>query len=242
MTAELKRKVVVITGAGSGIGKAIAMEIAKLGPAMCLVGRKEEKLRVVAEALSRNCSQVFCYPCDLAVEENIQDVSERIIGVRNRVDILIHSAGAFAFGPLETTTADEFDSLYRINVRAPYLLTRALLPLIKSSKGEIVFVNSSAGLSANANVGAYAATKHALKAIADSLRQEVNSWGVRVFSIYPGRTATPMQAEVHKMEDKIYHPENLLQARDVAKTVLNVISLPRTAEVTDLNIRPMLKS
>jgi NADP-dependent 3-hydroxy acid dehydrogenase YdfG len=90
-------------------------------------------------------------------------------------------------------------------------------------------------------VAQYSATKHALKAIADSLREEVNAEGVRVVSVYPGRTATPMQAEVHELEGKPYKPERLMQPADVAEVVLTALTLPRTTEVTDLMVRPMAK-
>jgi NADP-dependent 3-hydroxy acid dehydrogenase YdfG len=159
----------------------------------------------------------------------------------DKVDMLIHSAGIISVGSLEVSSVADFDKQYKINVRAPFLLTQALLPMLRSGKGQIVFINSSAGVNASANIGPYAATKHALKAIAESLRQEVNEQGIRVFSIFPGRTATPMQAEVHEREGKIYHPERLLQPEDVAKIVLQALSLSRTAEVTDVDIRPMLK-
>jgi NADP-dependent 3-hydroxy acid dehydrogenase YdfG len=88
----------------------------------------------------------------------------------------------------------------------------------------------------------YDATKHALKAIADSLRAEVNSYGVRVLSVYPGRTATDMQARIHKAEDRSYRPELLLQPADVASVILNALLVPRTAEVTDIHIRPLMKT
>jgi NADP-dependent 3-hydroxy acid dehydrogenase YdfG len=80
-----------------------------------------------------------------------------------------------------------------------------------------------------------------LKAIADSLRAEVNADGVRVVSLYPGRTATPQQQEIHELENKPYHPERLLQPQDIARAVVDALSLPRTAEVTDINIRAMQK-
>jgi NADP-dependent 3-hydroxy acid dehydrogenase YdfG len=90
-------------------------------------------------------------------------------------------------------------------------------------------------------VGQYGAMKHALKAIADSLRAEVNPKGIRVLSVYLGRTATPMQADIHREEGKIYRPEALLQPCDVASTIIHAITLPRTAEITDISIRPMKK-
>jgi NADP-dependent 3-hydroxy acid dehydrogenase YdfG len=104
-----------------------------------------------------------------------------------------------------------------------------------------VFINSSAGLNARAELAQYAATKHALKAIADSLREEINDDGVRVLSIFLGRTATPMQATVHEMEGREYHPERLMQPEDVATVVINALSLPRSAEVTNIVVRSLAK-
>jgi NADP-dependent 3-hydroxy acid dehydrogenase YdfG len=121
-------------------------------------------------------------------------------------------------------------------------LTQTLLPLLKSGKGQVVFINSSAGLKAGVNNAQYAATKSALIAIADGLRNELNSEGIRVLSVYPGRTATAMQETVYKMEGRTYRPERLLQAEDIAITVINALSIPRTAEITDIHIRPFLKS
>jgi NADP-dependent 3-hydroxy acid dehydrogenase YdfG len=105
-----------------------------------------------------------------------------------------------------------------------------------------VFINSSAGLNASANVGQYAATKHALKAVADSLRHEVNAEGLRVLSIYPGRTASPLQEAVFKMEEREYRSEMLIQPEDLAAVIINALALPRSAEVTDINVRPLTKS
>jgi len=88
----------------------------------------------------------------------------------------------------------------------------------------------------------YDSTKHALKAIADSLRAEINVHGVRALSVYLGRTASEMQERICQMERKTYRPELLLQPADVASVIVNALSLPRTAEVTDISIRPMIKS
>jgi len=155
--------------------------------------------------------------------------------------VLVHSAGVISMGPVESAPVEELDRQYRINVRAPYVLTRALLPMLMPRRGQIVFVNSFAGLAAAPNLSQYAATKFALKALADSLRAEVNPAGVRVLTVYPGRTATPMQAAVHEMEGKPYRPESLAQPEDVAALVIGALCLPRTAEVTELFVRPMRK-
>jgi len=98
------------------------------------------------------------------------------------------------------------------------------------------------GVHARANVGQYAATKHALKAVADSLRDEVNPDGVRVLSIFAVRTASAMQETIHRLENKVYDSQLFLQPEDIASVVVNALTLPRTAEVTDIYIRPLVKS
>jgi NAD(P)-dependent dehydrogenase (short-subunit alcohol dehydrogenase family) len=144
---------------------------------------------------------------------------------------------------MERAHIKDFDIQYITNVRAPYLMTQRLLPLLTTVRRQIVFINSSVGLTVKRlEVGQYGATKHALKAIADSLREEVNPKGVRVLTVYLGRTATPMQESLYRLEGRVYHPEALLQPEDAASVVVQTLMLPTTAEVTDLSIRPMIKS
>lgn len=232
--------VAVITGASGGIGEAIALSLARGGARLLLAGRSAEKLEIVAERARDLSPSVESFAADLADDENIHDLAARAVGAFGGVDLLIHSLGLFVGGPLETSPVEDLDRQYRINTRAPYLLTQALLPSLLARQGQVVFVNSGAGINpARGQWGAYAASKHALRAIADSLRDEVNKRGVRVISVYPGRTATPMQEEVHRFEGRPYDPERFLQPRDVASVVLNALALPRTAEVTDLQVRPM---
>ncbi len=237
----LSDKVAVVTGAGSGIGKAVALELARCGAVLCIAGRRLEALERVAGAAPGGRDRVQCRRVDLALDDEVEAFAASVRRDFGRVDILVHSAGAIALGKLESASVDQFDTQFRINVRAPYKLTQVLLPMLKSACGQIVFVNSSAGVTARANVGQYAATKHALKAVSDSLREEVNEYGIRVVSVYPGRTATPMQAGIYASEGKDYEPGSLLQAEDVAAQVVQALSLPRTAEVTDIHIRPMVK-
>ena len=238
----LKDQVAVVTGAGSGIGKAIALKLAQHGLRLCLIGRTLDKLEATAQAAQGHSPGIRCYRVDLAIDNEITACATDIRNDVGQVDILIHSAGVIALGRLDSASIIDFDWQYRVNVRAPYVLTQALLPLLKSRRGQIVFLNSSAGLSARANLGQYAATKHALKAIADSLREEVNAEGLRVMSIFPGRTASAMQAAVYQMEGREYHPELLLQPQEVAEVVIHSLTLPHNAELTDSFIRPRIKS
>jgi NADP-dependent 3-hydroxy acid dehydrogenase YdfG len=138
---------------------------------------------------------------------------------------------------------EDFDLQYAADLRMPYLLTTLLLPMLKSSCGQIVFINSSLGVNAKQpGVGQFAAAQHGLKAIADSLREEVNPDGIRVLTVYPGRTATARQKRLHQEGGKPYRPEVLLQPADVASVVIHSLALPKTAEVTDIHIRPMIKT
>lgn len=234
-------QVAVVTGGSSGIGKAIALKLATQGATLCLLGRTLPALDEIIQSVKNTAPDSQKYAVDLAKEEDVHKLITSIQQDFRRVDILVHAAAAYSMSKIATSSIEDFDWLYRTNVRAPYLLTQALLPMVKAQRGQIVFVNSSVGLSAKANVGMYSATKHALKAIADSLREEVNVEQVRVLSIFPGRTATPLQAKIHEMEGKPYHPESLMQPEDVASVVINALSLPRSAEVTDINVRPFAK-
>jgi short-subunit dehydrogenase len=239
---SLKNQYAVISGASSGIGRAVALGLSAKGVKTCLLGRKLETLEGVAKLARKAGPQVLCYQVDLTVDQDVFKIADLIQQNVGHVDMLIHSAGVISFGRLESATVESFDRQYRINVRAPYVLTQAFLPLLRSNGGQIVFINSSAGLNASANVGQYAATKHALKAIADSLRQEINAEGLRILSVYPGRTATPMQKAIFKMEGRDYRPERLMQPEDIASVIISALALPRSAEVTDIHVRPLVKS
>jgi len=233
--------IAVVTGASSGVGKAIAIGLARGGAVVCLLGRQLDVLEAMAGSARDEEQQMRCYHADLAKDGGVREVSAQLQRDFGHVDVLVHSAGMIINGPLESAAVEDLDRQYRINVRAPYLLTQALLPLLKARRGQIVFINSTVGLNAVANAGQYAATKHALRAMADSLRAEVNPALVRVLSVFLGRTATPMQAAVHRMEGRAYRPELLIQPEDVAMVVLNTLRLPYTVEVTDIHLRPMTK-
>ena len=239
--STLQHHVAVVTGASSGIGRALALGLAAQGARLCLIGRKLESLRAVVDATGSTGTHL-CYQADLALDHEVDALVASLQRDVQSVDILVHAAGAIWLAPFESATAEQLDEQYKVNVRAPYVLTQGLLPSLISRQGQVLFVNSSAALSAKAHAGQYAASKHALKAVVDSLREEVNPAGVRVLSLFLGRTASPMQAAVHAMEGKAYLPELLMQPQDVAAMALHALALPRSIEVTDISMRPLLKS
>ncbi len=233
-------KAAVVTGASGGIGEAIAVALAGEGARLLLSGRSADKLERVAGTARDLSPAVETFAADLAEDEAVQALASRAEAAFGGVDILVHSIGLFVAGRFETSPVEDLDRQYRINTRVPYLLTQALLPSLISRQGQVLFVNSSTGFHPpRAGWVGYGASKHALRALADGLRDEVNEKGVRVITVFPGRTATPMQEEVHRYEGRDYDPERFLQPPDVAAAVLNALALPRTAEVTDLHIRPM---
>ncbi len=237
-----QNQVGVVTGATSGIGRAIALSFAARGMTVVVIGRDPKRLEELAAQARARTDRVLAYRADLSDDQEIRRVRDEVHMSCGAIDVLVHSIGAFHMASIEATPVMELDRLYRTNVRAPFALTQALLPMVCSRQGQIVFINSSVGLATRANVAAYSATKFALRAIADALRAEVNADGVRVLSVYPGRTATPQQEAIHALEGKPYRPEMLMQPEDVATAVVDALAVARTAEVTDVCIRPLRKT
>jgi NADP-dependent 3-hydroxy acid dehydrogenase YdfG len=233
-------QVAIVTGGGTGVGAAIALALADGGSRLCLIGRRRDPLEMVAAEARQLGVEAACYSADLADELGQIELTQQLSRDLARVDVLVQNAAMHVSGAIDGARLEDLDEQYRTNVRAPYVLTQALLPMLKAHRGQVVFINSSSGIGAKPMSAQYDATKHALRAVANSLRAEVNAHGVRVLSVYLGRTATDMQARIHAADSKPYRPECLLQPEDVASVVLNALSLPRTAEVTDIHIRPMI--
>jgi NAD(P)-dependent dehydrogenase (short-subunit alcohol dehydrogenase family) len=242
VSGSLNGKTAVVTGASSGIGAAIAICLAEEGAQVHLIGRNQAGLDAVAQNAMKSSPRILTYQADLSTDEGLDALTASLNRDCERLDILVHCAGIFAMAPFEKAIREDFDRQYRTNVRAPFVLTQGLLSMLRRDRGAVVFINSSAGLTTRANIAQYSATKFALKAVADSLRAEVNAHGVRVLSVYPGRTASPQQAAIHKAEGKEYRPDLLMQPADVAGVIVDTLKVSTTAEVTDINIRPMQKS
>jgi NADP-dependent 3-hydroxy acid dehydrogenase YdfG len=236
-------KVAVVTGANSGIGKAVAIALAKSGVYVSLVGRNLRKLESFKQE-DKSIEPLFgCYQADLSVDNDLRKLTARIEKDFDKIDILVHSAGVISISQVENASIEDLDKQFSVNVRAPYYLTQSFLPALRRAQGQIIFINSSVALrKASRKLSQYTITKYALRALADSLRDEINSYGVRVVTIYPGQTATPMQSKIYELDGKKYEPERLLQPEDIASVVLHTLNLPRTAEVTDISIRPFRKS
>ena len=229
----------LVTGAGRGIGRAIAKRLAELGATVLCVSRTQSELD---ETVGAAGSRAFALALDISSDGAAQAMVGALLDRAPSLDILVHCAGVMKMGSVETSHLIDFDQAWRINVRGPYALTQAALPALRTSRGQVLFVSSSIIRAANtAGRGMHAATQAALKAFADTFRDEVNPHGIRVLSIVPGRTATPRQEHMHAVAGVTYHPESLLQPEDVAELACDALLLSRTAEATDLFVRPMQK-
>ncbi|QES48104.1 short chain dehydrogenase [Streptomyces venezuelae] len=223
----------LITGAGSGIGASVADRLHARGDELILLARDAAR----GKELTARYPGARALVADLADPDRISWAFSHQ-ALPDRLDSLLHIAGIVDLGPVGELRPKTWHQQLNVNLIAPAELTRLLLPSLRAAQGQVVFVNSGAGLNAHPEWGAYAASKHGLKALADSLRGEERANGVRVTSVYPGRTATPMQAKVHSQEGKAYDPQAWIDPESVATTILMAVDLPRDAEVNDLTVRP----
>ncbi|WP_413103417.1 SDR family oxidoreductase [Streptomyces sp. Inha503] len=223
----------LITGAGSGIGAAVTERLAERGDELWLLARDAGRAKELAERFPGVRTVVG----DLADPDRLSWALGHQ-ALPDRLDSLLHIAGVVDLGEVGELTPKAWNRQLAANLVAPAELTRLLLPQLRLAQGHVVFVNSGAGLRANAQWAAYAASKHGLKALADALRWEESGNGVRVTTVYPGRTATPMQVKVHQQEGKEYEAERWIAPETVASTILTALDLPHDAEITDLQVRP----
>ena len=229
----------VVTGATSGIGNAIARRLLQEAYVIHALGRCAEELGRLSGEFPTSC-----VPCQIDLRDTgqVHSFGRAIKNERVGLNVLIHSAGVHGMGSIATTLPGELDELYEANVRAAYLLSQSLLPALERARGTIIFINSSAATRTVSNVVAYSMMQHASRALANGLRAEVNHLGIRVLSIFLGRTATPRIARVFRAENRPFDPQKLLQPEDVADVVSQVLRLPQRVEITELSMRPSAKS
>lgn len=227
--------VAVVAGASGDIGRAISQDLARAGIDLLLVGRNHERLTAVAAGLDAP-ERAKVVVADLAQANGIESVYNEVVRAGG-VDCLVLGSGIYERSGDPAVFAHQFAN----NVLGPYALIRRLLPFLIAARGQIVFLNSTQGLLATKGVDQFAATQHAMKAVADSLRDEINPLGVRVVSLFLGRTATERQKAIFAAEQRVYSPNELIQPRDVASLVVCLLNVSRTTEVTDVKLRPMQK-
>lgn len=239
MRNDIDGEVALVTGAGSGIGRAIAVRLAELGCDIVLVGRNAAKLQETAAMVAEKGRTAHPMPCDLtdaeAIVALVQDVRETI----GRLDVLVNDAGVMVRKSLEETTTDELDAILATNVRAPYILCRECLPLLReSSAAEIVNVCSVVAHEGYPMQSAYAASKHALLGMSKSLANEVYEQGIRVHVVSPGGVRTAMVGEARP--DLASVP--MIEPDDMADAVEYLLTHRTDAVVDEIRIHRSTKA
>ena len=222
------RPIALITGASRGVGAAVARALAPTHD-LILGGRGSAEL----DALALELHGAVTLPVDVTDYDDLAAAVETI----TELDVLVHSAGlASSLEAVADTPVDEWRALLDVNVVAAAELTRLLLPALRTRRGHIVFLNSGAGQNVRAGWTPYAASKFALRALADGVRAEEPD--LRVTSIYPGRIDTDMQRDIVAREGNDYRPERYLKPSTVAAAIAHAIMTPDDAHPTDLTLRP----
>lgn len=216
----------LVTGAGGGIGSAIAAALAPTHT-LLLAGRPSERLDAVAERLGATT-----FPLDLTDTDEIESSCEIV----DQLDVLVHNAGLFIPGRVAESSIEEWRATFDVNVFGAVTLTLALLPALRSTRGQVLFINSGAGRSPVPNMASYSASKFALRAFADSLREDEPE--LRVTTVYPGRTNSDMQRELVAFEGGGYDPTAFLRPETVAAAVANAVATPPDGHVHEVVIRP----
>lgn len=231
----LKGAVSVVTGAGRGIGSAIARALAAEGSKVVLTSRTERELAEVKKLIEQSGGTASVFVCDVTDESSIARLFEFIRKEYGSLDVLVNNAGIGLFKQVRDMTADEFDALWKVNVRGLFLCSRYALGLMEPQKnGTIVNVSSLAGKNFFENGSAYIATKWAVNGFSKSMMLEVRSSNVRVIVVCPGTVDTSFSTPSHASE----RVPKMLQASDVADAVIAACRLPERAMISEIEIRP----
>ncbi len=223
----------LVTGATSGIGLSVARGLLSLGHSVFATGRSGPRLDRLTEESRGKEGTLYTLACDLARTEEVGRLIDAATGaLSQRIDLLVNNAGLAIFGEVEEATLEDFERLMAVNLRAPFLLSRAILPIMKKhGNGLIVNISSVAGLEAWAGSSLYSMTKFALRGLTGSLLAEGAPNGVKAVAICPGYVATPLVSGAPVPESEMIQPE------DILKTILYLRELSPAAVPGDIVLK-----
>ena len=231
---DLKNKNALITGAGKGIGKAIAIALAKEGVNVILVSRTQSDLDEVATSVNNLGVKSLTLTADVSDICSVDTAVAEALDKFKTIDILINNAGIAAFGKFLELEPKAWERIIQVNLMGTYYITRAVLPnMIARQTGDIINISSTAGLKGNALTSAYSASKFAVLGLTESLMQEVRKHNIRVTALTPSTVATEMAKDL-KLTDG--NPENVMQAEDVAELIIAQLKLNRRVFIKDAGI------
>jgi 3-oxoacyl-[acyl-carrier protein] reductase len=233
----LTGQVAVVTGAGRGIGAAIAKSLAALGATAVLCGRTLSTLESTAKSIAADGGKADAIPCDVTNLASVEAAAERVAKSLGRVDILVNNAGIGGFdSPLHQLPPEDWDQILNTNLRGVYYAIRAFAPsMIRAGSGHIINISSLAGKNALRNGAAYAASKWGLNGLTYSLAEELRGHNIRVTVICPGSTNTELSPHEGK------NPAKMLRPEDVAHAVVMLVTQSPQSFVSEILLRPTQK-
>ena len=231
---DLKNKNALITGAGKGIGKAVAIALAKEGVNVILLARTQEEIDSVAAKARSLRVKALAITADVADIKSVNAAVEKALAEFGTIDILINNAGIGAFGKFLELEPTVWERIIQVNLMGTYYVTRAVLPnMIERQTGDIINISSTAGLSGNALTSAYSASKFAVLGLTESLMQEVRKHNIRVTALTPSTVATNMAKELNLTDG---NPEKVMQSEDMAELIIAQLKLNRRVFIKNSSI------
>jgi NAD(P)-dependent dehydrogenase (short-subunit alcohol dehydrogenase family) len=233
-------KTAVITGAGSGVGQAIAIKLAQQGWKVAILGRRAEALQDTVKQAAEAGKQMLVCPCDIADNKAVEQMAKRVLGEFNEVEVLVNSAGTNApQRALEVLSLADYHMMMDVNLNGAYYCVQAFLPQMRArGSGTIINIVSDSGKQASPKAGpAYAMSKFGLAGLTQSINAEERSRGVRASAIFPGDIDTPLLGKRPVVPDAAARAK-MMRAEDIADCALLCIHLPPRAIIEEMIVRP----
>lgn len=231
---NLKNKNALITGAGKGIGKAIAIALAKEGVNVILVSRTQLDVEQLAVKIENFGVKSLALTADVADINSVNTAVKKALAEFKTIDILINNAGIASFGKFLELEPAEWEKIIQVNLMGTYYTTRAVLPnMIERQTGDIINISSTAGLNGNALTSAYSASKFAVLGLTDSLMQELRKHNIRVTALTPSTVATDMAKDLNLTDG---NPEKIMQSEDIAELIIAQLKLNRRVFIKNSSI------
>ncbi|MFC0778510.1 3-ketoacyl-ACP reductase [Flavobacterium sp. HJSW_4] len=231
---DLKNKNAFITGAGKGIGKAVAIALAKEGVNLILVSRTQKDVEQLADEASNLGVKALALSADVSDINSINKAVEKALAEFKHIDILINSAGIASFGKFLELDPEAWERIIQVNLMGTYFTTRAIIPnMIERQTGDIINISSTAGLNGNALTSAYSASKFAVLGLTDSLMQEMRKHNIRVTALTPSTVATDMAKDLNLTDG---NPEKVMQSEDMADLIIAQLKLNRRVFIKNSSI------
>ncbi|MEY2342630.1 SDR family oxidoreductase [Acidithiobacillus sp. IBUN Pt1247-S3] len=242
MENPIRDKVVVITGASSGLGEAVAHALSAAGAIVVLGARRKDRLESLAHKLQEKGGQALAVTTDVTSRQQVQNLVDRTVERFGRVDVMINNAGLMPSSPFERLKVEDWERMVDVNIKGVLYGIAAALPYMQKQKsGHIINVSSVAGHKIRAGGAVYAATKHAVRALSEGLRQEVKPYNIRTTIISPGAVATELpdsitEPDIAEVIHKVY--EHAIPADTFARAVLFAMSQPEDVDINEILFRP----